>query len=947
MGRGVQINIVYDASVASAPAGFKTAVQAAVDYWDSVIATPITLTIAFGWGEVSGHALDPNALGESIAANSMFSFAQVTAALGAQSTSPDDATSIAAFPTSDPSSGAGFAVTSAEAKALGLFNGDPNATDGFVGLSSSAPFTFDPNDRGVAGDFDAVGVLEHEISEILGRVSNFGEPGGAATPLDLFRLSVSNGAISAFSTDGHTPLNAFSDVSQGGDTGDWGAGAPGDSFDAFAQAGVPLTVSVTDLRVMDVLGYHVAPHFAPTSGPDYLVGTPGNDVLDGGPGADLMFGGLGDDTYVVDNPGDIVGELPGQGTDTVQLHESGAFFAYTLPANVENLVMMSGGAATGNDLDNVMTGSAQNDVLDGGRGADTMIGGAGDDTYFVDNPGDKVIENPGEGTDWINTSVSYTLPANVENVALDFGAGSLTVTGNELDNVIKGNDAGDVLDGAGGDDTITGGSGPNQIFGGAGDDHITAGPSGDIIDGGDGDDVITGGAGNDQITGGAGDDQIHAGLGADTINGGDGNDSIWGDGGADVIQGGAGDDHLYGGWVVAFDLISAAYDVSADYARDTLVGGAGNDALDGGGGIDTAVYDVASTGASLRRDGDGTWTVSAGADGVDTLSNIEIAQFSDRQVSLVAQVADPYDFAGHGRADLLIENTAGAVVLGQVANGAATYTQIAGLGPEWSFKGAGDFLADGAGQLSLIEYASQAQIPTTAPAQFLIENANGAVLVGSPAPIGDQLNDPLQYTVVGSLGPEWSFRGVGDYLLHGDDQFLIENSSGAVVVGEVTNGQAVYTQVAALGPEWTFVGTGDLLGLGASQFLIENSSGAVVVADVRSGQASYTQVGALGPEWGFVGVGDFLGDGKTDFLIENSQGAVAVGEVVNGAAAYTEIAALGPEWKFVGAGDYLGEGHDQFLIENANSGAIVVGDWTGGGIHYTAVSALGHEWAFH
>lgn len=311
MGRGVQINIVYDASVASAPAGFKTAVQAAVDYWDSVIATPITLTIAFGWGEVSGHALDPNALGESIAANSMFSFAQVTAALGAQSTSPDDATSIAAFPTSDPSSGAGFAVTSAEAKALGLFNGDPNATDGFVGLSSSAPFTFDPNDRGVAGDFDAVGVLEHEISEILGRVSNFGEPGSRDSAGPVPPQREQRGDFGVLDRRPHTAQRVQRRLA-GWRHGRLGAGAPGDSFDAFAQAGVPLTVSVTDLRVMDVLGYHVAPHFAPTSGPDYLVGTPGNDVLDGGPGADLMFGGLGDDTYVVDNPGDIVGELPGR-----------------------------------------------------------------------------------------------------------------------------------------------------------------------------------------------------------------------------------------------------------------------------------------------------------------------------------------------------------------------------------------------------------------------------------------------------------------------------------------------------------------------------------------------------------------------------------------------------------------------------------------------------------
>ncbi|MFI4933945.1 MAG: NF038122 family metalloprotease [Caulobacterales bacterium] len=875
----------------------------------------------------------------------MFNFAQVTAALGAASTSPDDATSIAAFPGSDPSNGVGFSVTSAEAKALGLFNGDPNAIDGFVGLSSGAPFTYDPNNRGVSGEYDAIGTLEHEISEVLGRVSFLGQPSAPNTPLDLFRHGPLDQNPTFFSTDGHTNLIGFNATGGDGDPGDWNSSAHGDAFQAVAEIGVPMLVSTTDLREMDVLGYIVNPHETPTAGSDYLVGTSGNDRLDGGPGADVMFGGPGDDTYVVDNQGDVVGELPGQGTDTVEVHEGDGFSSYTLPANVENLVLVTGTFATGNALDNVITGNADNNIIDGGPGADTMIGGAGNDTYFVDNPGDKVVENPGEGIDTINTSVSYTLPANVENLYLDFGAGPLNGTGNELDNVINGNDSGDVLSGGGGNDTIVGGTGPNQIFGGAGDDHITGGPSGDIIDGGDGNDIIDGGAGNDQITGGAGNDQIRSGLGADTIDAGDGNDLVWGGYGADVIAGGAGDDHLYGNTPFTFDLISIAYVGDDDFARDTLTGGPGNDTLDGGGGVDTAVYDVAASTATLKRVGDGSWTVSAGADGVDTLNNMELLQFADRQVSLVAQLAQWSDFNGDGRSDLLIENTGGAVVMGEVAGGQVSYTQIAGLGAEWSFRGNGDFLADGFGQTGLAEYVMQAQVPTTAAAQFLIENANGAVVVGWIR-AADFIDNQVHYTQVGSLGPEWTFHGVGDYLLHGDDQFLIENTSGAVVVGEVVNGQASYTSIGGLGPEWKIVETGDFLGHGASQFLIENASGAVVAGEVVGGHASYTQIGGLGAEWKFVGSGDFLGDGKADFLIENTNGAVVVGEVVNGQASYTQIAALGAEWKFVGAGDYLGEGHDQFLIENTG-GAVVVGDWLSGQIHYTQVAGLGSEWHFH
>ena len=62
---------------------------------------------------------------------------------------------------------------------------------------------------------------------------------------------------------------------------------------------------------------------------------------------------------------------------------------------------------------------AGNDMLDGGTGNDTMIGGAGNDTYVVDAAGDVVTELAGQGTDTVQSSVSYTLGANVENLHAD------------------------------------------------------------------------------------------------------------------------------------------------------------------------------------------------------------------------------------------------------------------------------------------------------------------------------------------------------------------------------------------------------------------------------------------------------------------------------------------------------------------------------------------------
>jgi ELWxxDGT repeat protein len=311
------------------------------------------------------------------------------------------------------------------------------------------------------------------------------------------------------------------------------------------------------------------------------------------------------------------------------------------------------------------------------------------------------------------------------------------------------------------------------------------------------------------------------------------------------------------------------------------------------------------------------WITDGTAAGTHQVANFMASNF----FPLASQVSARDEFFGDGRSDLLIENTAGSVVVGEVAGGQAGLSLVGGLGPEWSFKGAGDFLGDG-------------------KAGFLVENTAGSVVVG------EVVNGQAALTLVSGLGPEWTFVGAGDFLGDHKDGFLIENTAGSVVVGEVANGQAGYTSVGGLGPEWKFVGAGDFLGDGKSDFLIENSAGSVVVGEVVNGQAALTLVLGLGPEWKFVGTGDFLGDGKRDFLIENSSGAVVVGEVAGGHANLTQIAGLGSEWKFVGSGDYFGEGHDQFLIENS-SGAVVVGDWVNSQVHFTQVSALGSEWTFH
>jgi Ca2+-binding RTX toxin-like protein len=126
-----------------------------------------------------------------------------------------------------------------------------------------------------------------------------------------------------------------------------------------------------------------------------IYGNVGADTIDGAAGADVMAGGKGNDSYVVDNTGDVVTEWSGEGTDTVY-----ASVSYTLSTQVEHLAL-SGRAVTGagNALNNVITGSDQHNVLDGGDGADILNGGDGADTLYGGRGNDIFVFATGSHTD--------------------------------------------------------------------------------------------------------------------------------------------------------------------------------------------------------------------------------------------------------------------------------------------------------------------------------------------------------------------------------------------------------------------------------------------------------------------------------------------------------------------------------------------------------------------
>jgi Ca2+-binding RTX toxin-like protein len=91
----------------------------------------------------------------------------------------------------------------------------------------------------------------------------------------------------------------------------------------------------------DLYGGDGADDLIGSDGIDLLDGAAGGDYLDGGTGADIMAGGADDDTYTVDDVGDVgdvVIEAAGEGNDTVN-----SAVSIALPDNVEWLNLTGAG----------------------------------------------------------------------------------------------------------------------------------------------------------------------------------------------------------------------------------------------------------------------------------------------------------------------------------------------------------------------------------------------------------------------------------------------------------------------------------------------------------------------------------------------------------------------------------------------------------------------------
>ena len=238
-------------------AAAQTAFNFAKTEFENLYSDAITINIAVAAGNTG--------LGGSSTNLQFNTYGQFNTALTGDSKSANDAIAVANLPGASPfPASQGFLLSFAEAKAIGLRGANDAATDGTFTFNSTLAYTFNPLNRQVPGQFDFIGVAEHEISEIMGRIPGLNTPGFPFfLGYDVFRFkgngvrSFTDEAGAYFSiNNGATNLKGFNFAhGNGSDPQDWDASDPTDPFDAFTGSGQGHAISAVDVVAMDVLGY--------------------------------------------------------------------------------------------------------------------------------------------------------------------------------------------------------------------------------------------------------------------------------------------------------------------------------------------------------------------------------------------------------------------------------------------------------------------------------------------------------------------------------------------------------------------------------------------------------------------------------------------------------------------------------------------------------------------
>jgi hypothetical protein len=378
---------------------------------------------------------------------------------------------------------------------------------------------------------------------------------------------------------------------------------------------------------------------------------------------------------------------------------------------------------------------------------------------------------------------------------------------------------------------------------------------------------------------------------------------------------------IHGGFTIAANVVienaiggSGADTLIGNAAANRLQGNGGVDSLTGGGGLDVAVYSGSSASASFTRVSSGDWTVNAGSDGFDTLTEVEFLEFANRTLALRPAEGS---IDGNGTSDIVLRSTNGTVALWTQTGATTTSTQIvAASDPNFAALGQGDFNGDGRFDL-------------------LFRNAGGILAQW-------QMNGAA-VSAVGAYvtDPNWTVAGIGDF--NGDfrDDILWRSSSGLLAQWQMDGLAASAVGVfAASDPTWAISQVADFNGDGRDDILWRNSSGLLALWQMDSfAVTSAGVIAASDPTWVIVGTGDFNGDLREDILWRSSNGVLAQWTMDGGSVISVGTFALSDtDWQVSDIGDYDGDGRDDILWQGPD-GTFAL--WTLNGFAVTSTGLIG------